>query len=97
MTDKIWTPKSKDDLKKLINANIALSNIDTSLISDMSELFKDSELTDFSGIEGWNTSNVTNMECMFLNAIHFNANINAWDTSKVTNMGGMFSGAQTFN
>lgn len=97
MADRIWTPKSKDDLKKLINANIALSNIDTSLISDMSEVFMNSKRTDFSGIERWNTSNVTNMECMFANAIHFNANINAWDTSKVTNMGGMFSGAIAFN
>lgn len=97
MADRIWTPKSKDDLKKLINANIALSSIDTSLISDMSEVFKNSGRTDFSGIERWNTSNVTNMECMFSNAIHFNANISAWDTSKVVNMGGMFGGAWLFN
>lgn len=97
MSDKIWTPKSKDDLKKLINANIALSNINTSLISDMSEIFMDSKLTDFSGIERWDTSNVVNMKYMFNNARYFNSNISAWDTSKVVNMQGMFSGAESFN
>ena len=97
MAEKIWTPKSKEDLEKLINANIPLSSIDTSLISDMSELFKDSKRTDFSGIEGWNTSNVTTMKDMFMNAIHFNSDISAWDTSKVVNMQGMFAGAESFN
>ncbi len=97
MADRIWTPKSKDDLKKLINANIALSSIDTSLISDMSEVFKNSGRTDFSGLEKWNVSNVTTMKAMFLNAEHFNHNINAWDTSKVIDMSYMFGGTLSFN
>lgn len=97
MAEKIWTPKSKDDLKKLINANISLSCIDTSLITDMSEVFKDSKRTDFSGLEKWNVSNVTTMKAMFLNAEHFNHNINSWDTSKVVDMSYMFCGAISFN
>lgn len=36
MAEKIWIPKSADDLIKLINANISLSCIDTSLITDIS-------------------------------------------------------------
>ena len=97
MAEKIWIPKSKDDLIKLINADISLSCIDTSLITDMSEIFKGSKRTDFSGLEKWNVSNVTTMKCMFVGAKHFNHNINAWDTSKVVDMTGMFAGAENFN
>lgn len=56
----------KKDLIKLIRADIALPNINTSLINDMSGLFQMDFKADFSGIENWNTSNVVNMgECLF--------------------------------
>ena len=41
----------------------------------------------FNGdISGWDTSNVTNMEYMFIDASVFNKDISGWDTSNVTNM-----------
>lgn len=97
MAEKIWIPKSADDLIKLINANISISCIDMSFITDMSQIFVLDDRDDFSGIEKWNVSNVTDMSCMFCNASRFNYNINAWDTSSVTNMEGMFNGAYSFN
>ena len=74
-----------------------LGDIDTSLITDMSELFHSSERKDFSGIESWDVSNVTNMREMFFNAFYFNQELTLWDTRKVENMEAMFSYAKTFN
>lgn len=45
----------------------------------------------------WNTSNVTNMEGIFLNCSSFNTSINSWNTSNVTTMVSMFQGASSFN
>lgn len=44
-------------------------------------------------VSNWNTSNVTNMNNMFINCSSLLSieGINNWDTSNVTNMGGMFS------
>lgn len=68
-----------------------LNFIDTSKITDMSLLFKRSELQGFNGdISKWNTSNVKNMECMFMNS-YFNGDISKWDTSKVETMESMFA------
>ena len=64
-------PISKEELRKLIKTAISrngigadLNYIDTSEITDMSELFLNSE---FNGkIDMWNTENVENMYCMFV-------------------------------
>ena len=71
--------------------------IDTSLITDMSHLFSGSGRMDFSGIEDWDVSNVTDMSFMFFDAKYFNQPLNSWNVSKVENMWGMFSGAKSFN
>ena len=43
--DKIYTPSSLKELKELVNdKNVRLGDIDTSLITDMTELFKDSKI-----------------------------------------------------
>ncbi len=78
------------------NPSPNLNMIDTSAITDMSELFrKDST---FNGdITQWNTSNVMNMSSMFWGASVFNQNIGNWDTGKVTGMAGMFIETDDFN
>ena len=47
-----YQPKTKDELKQLCkDESVYLGDIDTSLITDMSELFAHSKRQDFSGIE----------------------------------------------
>ena len=71
-------------------------NLCTSLVTDMSGLFKDN--TNFnSNISFWDTSNVTTMYEMFDNASSFNQDVGGWDTSNVTNMKGVFHRAALFN
>lgn len=92
-----YKPKSKKMLKKLVeDESVYLGDIDTSAITDMSELFKGSNRTDFSGIEYWNVSNVTTMRSMFQNARHFNQPIGAWNVESVISMSFMFYGAKKF-
>ena len=89
-----YHPKTKDELKDIIDQRIEsdgnecdLNDIDTSNITDMSNLFEHNE---FNGdISKWNVSNVTTMEYMFF-CSEFYGDISKWDVSKVTNMTGMF-------
>ena len=82
-----YHPKTKDELKDIINKRIEsegndcnLNDIDTFNITDMSYLFK---YTDFNGdISKWNVSNVTNMRSMF-DRSKFNSDISNWDVSNV--------------
>ena len=91
-------PTNKDELKEIIKDRVSkegfscdLNDIDTSLITDMSELFADSK---FNGnISNWDVSNVTNMGWMFAQSV-FNGDISNWDISKVTDMSHMFIGAK---
>ncbi|EGA8608834.1 DUF285 domain-containing protein [Campylobacter jejuni] len=93
-----YFPKTKEELKALVeDESIYLGDIDTSKITDMSELFKNSTRTDFSGIEKWNTSNVKTMAGMFWFCERFNQDISSWDVSGVENMSGMFYNCYYFN
>ena len=90
-----YHPKTKDELKDIIKQKIEyegnecnLNDIDTSNITDMSNLFA---YTDFNGdISKWDVSNVTTMEDMFTDS-KFNGDISKWDISNVINMKYMFS------
>ena len=93
--DYVTKPKTKEELIKTINqfiryyhkTNINLNTIDVSAITDMSELFKDS---DFNGdISKWDVSNVKDMALMFQNS-DFNGDISKWDVSNVRRMDWMF-------
>ena len=44
-------------------------------------------------IETWDTSQVTDMSSMFMDAHSFNQNIGEWNTSNVTSMSRMFQNA----
>ena len=91
-------PKTTKELKQLIKDTIKkegneadLNFIDTSLITDMTDLFVG--MFNFNGkIDKWDTSKVTNMNYMFCNAKSFNQPIDKWDVSKVTSMLSMFDG-----
>lgn len=89
---------------------IDLSFVDTSLMTDMSEVFNQAlgwmnsdlviEFEMFEGyyfkIDNWDVSNVTNMSGMFED-LEFEADLSEWDVSNVINMCGMFSGCGRFN
>ena len=98
-----FLPNNKQ-LKDLINCIddatnelISLSKIDTSKITSMKELFANSNRTDFSGIESWDTSSVKTFVSTFENAKHFNADISSWNVSNATNFAKMFWNATEFN
>ncbi len=96
LQDIITAEKTRQGSGENSNPSPNLNMIDTSAITDMSDLFNDDST--FNGdITQWNTSNVTDMSTMFIAADAFNKNIGGWDVSKVTNMADMFSGAQKFN
>ena len=108
-TIKLFRPSTKDELQDAIDDwvndsqvntfnNVNISNWDTSLINDMSELFKlQSSFND--DISGWNVSNVTNFNEMFKGATSFNQNLDNWilNSSTSITMNAMFDGATSFN
>ena len=86
-----YSPKTKEELKELVdNESISLGDINTSKITDMSGLFKESTRGNYTGIENWDVSNVTDMSAMFYGATKFNGDISSWNVSKVKNMKDMF-------
>lgn len=92
----------KDMLRARIQNEESVSDVCTSFITDMSELFRietdDDDINFFDeDISSWDTSNVTNMSKMFYDADFFNQDISFWDVSKVTNMSSMFFGSLSFN
>ena len=98
-----FRPKTKDELRKLIKKELKrqgpdadLNFIDTSKITDMSELFEGLYVGNIK-IDKWDVSNVTNMSNMFRYNPEFNADLSNWNVSKVTNMYAMFYKAKKFN
>ena len=94
-----YFPKTKKELKDIIIKRIKaegnevdLNDIDVSKITDMSELFRE---TDFNGdISSWDVSKVKNMRTMFWGCKSFNQNISGWDVSKVTDAYNIFKGCK---
>ena len=97
-----YHPKTKDELienlNKLVENNIYDFNcIDTSEITDMSDLFYDSKFEETNiDISEWNVSNVKNMRCMFKDCENFNCDLSNWNVSNVTNMSYMFDNCTDF-
>ena len=89
-TNPFWAANQKSELKR-IEFEIILGENVHSLAYAFYKLH---------GLESVNlkdTSNVTNMERMFLCAESFNQPIGGWDVSNVKNMKGMFEDAKSFN
>ena len=88
-------PKTKKELIDIIRLRISkegnncdLNDIDTSLITDISWLFDES---DFNGdISEWNVSKVENINRAFYKS-KFNGDISKWDVSNVKYMWSVFS------
>ena len=79
-------------LRDLIAGNDDVTNVVTTLITDMSELFKNN--TTFNqDISTWDVSNVTDMEYMFYDAAAFNQDISTWSVDGVTECNGFSDGA----
>ena len=81
----------------ILDENIKLGDIDTSLITDMSDLFAWTKRKDFSGISSWDVSNVENMSSMFCLCTDFNEPIGCWDVRKVEKMDYMLEHCRSFN
>lgn len=100
---EIEYPENKEELLNLIKKEVKaqgfdcdLNFIDTSKITDMSNLFADIRVGN-PDITTWNTSNVTNMDYMFWFCTKFNCDISKWDVSKVETMNHTFDGCKSFN
>ena len=103
----IFTPKTNEELHiavdKWCDYNLGalkdygvISNWNTSLITNMEDLFND-KVHFNDDISNWNVSNVTNMWSMFSNAKSFNQYIGDWNVSNVEDMCDMFERATSFN
>ena len=94
----------KDIIEKLVDEQsmediINLNSIDTSKITDMSDLFEDMEGLIKIDMSGWDVSKVEDMGSMFKGCINLEKiiGIEDWDVSNVTNMLEMFKGCEKFN
>jgi len=94
--DVLYTIVDKDSLLVMIEKGYFVNRVCTSLMTDMSRLFKKRKAFN-QDISNWDVSNVNNMNSMFEDAESFNQPIGDWDVSNVTRMEFMFSGANSFN
>ena len=103
-----YFPKTKEELKDIINKLvdeqsmediINLNSIDTSKITDMSNLFEKFEGLIKIDLSDWDVSNVETMEDMFKGCVNLEKiiGIENWDVSNVTNMLQMFYDCELFN
>merc|ERR1711957_762541 len=68
---------------------------DTSEVTHMRELFKESDIN--ADISSWDVSSVTTMGAMFRQASVFNSDLSSWDVTAVTAMHYMFVEARMFS
>lgn len=61
------------------------------------ECFSGCSTSQLGNLNGWNTSNITNMQRTFASAFNFNQPIGSWNVSNVINMSSMFLAASLFN
>lgn len=88
---KIKPTSCKNMYSNLSVKSIDLSNLDTSEVTDMSNMFYECRDITNINVGGLNTTNVENMSNMFYLCRSLTSlDLSNFDTSKVTNMSGMF-------
>ena len=97
-----YFPKTKEELieniKELIKQDIYDFNcIDTSEITDMSDLFNDIQVRKNFNVSKWNVSNVKYINGIFNGCKYFDCDLSKWDVSNVKNMLGTFSRCENLN
>ena len=97
-------PKDVNDLRRLLNlkrtklANIEIPKHITDLSGLFNPRFSKFERTDFSGLETWDVSHVTNMRSMFVKCKNFTGKeIENWNVKNVKDFSGMFGNCSNFN
>ena len=97
-------PTSKAELRSLIKQELQhqgpdadLNFIDTSKITDMSNLFFGFIDIQNIKIDQWDVSNVRDMSYMFMYCNNFNCDLSHWDVSNVKNMNFMFAHCYKLN
>ena len=71
---------------------------DLTNVSTLKSMFNGcSTMVGNASFDTWDTSTVTNMEAVFLNASSFNSPIGSWDLSNVTIISSLFLNASSFN
>lgn len=71
-------------------STININNFNTSNVTDMSDMFANSDVKVINGLESFDTSNVTNMSSMFFNSKVNVLDLSNFNTSMVTDMSSMF-------
>lgn len=97
-----YFPNDFDDLKEIVDFKILtepnfldMSDIDTSRITDMSNLFEYEKTIKKLDLSRWNTSNVKSMKNMFNGCISLNTlDLSSFDTSNVSDMTNMFGNCE---
>ena len=98
-----YFPETKEELIENIkecfnNEDYNLNCINTSKITDMSNLFKYIDLYNVNfDVSKWDVSNVENTSFMFTGFVKFDCDLSNWDVSKVTNMNYMFYNCENFD
>jgi len=98
---EVYTIVDETTLREMVKNEEDVTNVVTTFIDNMNELFKgissDGPLGTPAGnkfnqdISSWDVSNVTTMRWMFSSANAFNQDIGNWDVSNVTDMYAMFA------
>ena len=84
---------NKEMIQEMFKKGLDITNLDTSQITNMSELFYGIKMIQNLDLSKWDVSNVKNMKDMFSNS-NFNGDISNWDVSNVEDMRGMFSNSK---